>query len=334
LIEELSSLSCITDVLIEDLINEGNPQIYTLCGKGARSSLRILKHGLQVTEMASSSLPGKPAAIWTLKGSIGDKLDKYIIVSFLNATLVLSIGEKVLEIQNSGFDSKKPSLHVGLLEDNTYIQVFPNGIIHIKTDKRRNLYQTTSRILCAASNQRQIAVALQDKEIMYFELDTTSGTLTQVEKKVLESEIICLDIGSIPEGRQRCKFLAVGCADSTVKLLSLDLETCLSRISTQALPSTPENVSLLEMNSTNTSSYMNESSDLYLHIGLSNGVLLRTAVDVITGNLSDTRTKYLGNKPVSLFKVNVQGAHSMLAVSSKPWLCYNFMSKYFITNLK
>jgi splicing factor 3B subunit 3 len=79
---------------------------------------------------------------------------------------------------------------------------------------------------------------------------------------------------------------------------------------------------------------MNESSDLYLHIGLSNGVLLRTAVDVITGNLSDTRTKYLGNKPVSLFKVNVQGAHSMLAVSSKPWLCYNFMSKYFITNLK
>lgn len=187
LCDEIPSLSPITDMHAEDLVNEGTPQIYTLCGKNSRSSLKILRHGLSVSEMASSSLPGKPLAIWTLKGLITDKLDKYIVVAFHNATLVLGIGEKVTEISNSGFDLKKPSLHVGLLADNSYIQIFPNGIIHIKSEKKKSLYQTTSKILAACSNKKQIALALQEKEIMYFELE--EDKLIQVEKKVLDSEV-------------------------------------------------------------------------------------------------------------------------------------------------
>lgn len=33
------------------------------------------------------------------------------------------------------------------------------------------------------------------------------------------------------------------------------------------------------------------SKELYLHVGLNNGVLLKTAVDPITGSLTDTRTR-------------------------------------------
>jgi hypothetical protein len=44
-----------------------NCQIYTLCGRGHRSSLRVLKHGVTVTEMAVSDLPGRPTAVWTVK---------------------------------------------------------------------------------------------------------------------------------------------------------------------------------------------------------------------------------------------------------------------------
>jgi len=190
LIEEIPSFSSINDMIVEDLVNEGSPQLYMVCGRGSRSSLRVLRHGLQVNEMASSPLPGKPIAIWTLKANISDEFDKYVIVSFTSATLVLIVGEKnVTEVKDSGFDLKKPSLHVGLLEDNTFIQVYPNGIIHIKSGGKRNLYQTTSKILCACSNSRQIVVALQDKEIMYFELDNTTGALNTVEKKVLDSDV-------------------------------------------------------------------------------------------------------------------------------------------------
>ena len=57
------SLSAITDIKVDDLCNEGIPQIYSLCGKSTRSSLRVLRHGLGVSEMAMANLPGKPNGI-------------------------------------------------------------------------------------------------------------------------------------------------------------------------------------------------------------------------------------------------------------------------------
>ena len=39
--------------------------------------------------MAVSPLPGNPTAVWTIKRSLADEYDAYIIVSFSNATLVL-----------------------------------------------------------------------------------------------------------------------------------------------------------------------------------------------------------------------------------------------------
>lgn len=159
---------------------------------------------------------------------------------------------------------------------------------------------------------------------MYFELE--EDRLTQVEKKVLDSDIISLDIAPIPEGRQRSKFLAVGCSDNYVRILSVDNEQNLSKISMQMLPAAPESVSLVEMGN------IGEVKQIYLNIGLSNGILIKTCLDTITGALSDIRTRYLGNKGVNIFKVQVQNNQAILASSSKPWLGYNFMSKYY-TNI-
>ena len=41
--------------------------------------------------------------VWTVRRSIHEEFDSYIIVSFVNATLVLSIGETVEEVTDSGF---------------------------------------------------------------------------------------------------------------------------------------------------------------------------------------------------------------------------------------
>jgi splicing factor 3B subunit 3 len=53
------------------------------------------------------------------------------------------------------------------------------------------------------------------------------GQLSEIEKISIDADIIALDIGNIPEDCQRCKFLAVGLSDSTVRLFSLDPESCL-----------------------------------------------------------------------------------------------------------
>ena len=67
--------------------------------------------------------------------------------------------------------------------------------------------------------------------------------------------------------------------------------------------------------------------------GLANGVLLRTEVDTVTGQLSDTRQRFLGTRPPKLCAAMVRGKRAMLALSSRPWLGYSDMGRYNLTPL-
>ena len=104
--------------------------------------------------------------------------------------------------------------------------------------------------------------------------------MLECQKKNLDTEVKCLDIGEVPEGRTRSKYLAVGFGDSTFKILGLDSESCLQRISLQALSAVPDSICFMKSG---------ETDSLYLHVGLSNGVLVRSLIDSITGSISDTR---------------------------------------------
>lgn len=55
--------------------------------------------------------------------SFPDKYDSHIVVSFVNATLVLSIGETVEEVTDSGFLGTTPTLGCGLIGDDALLQV-------------------------------------------------------------------------------------------------------------------------------------------------------------------------------------------------------------------
>lgn len=81
LVDELESLSPILSSRVADLAGEENPQLYMLCGRGPRSSLRVLRHGLEVSEMAVSELPGNPNAVWTVKKSSDGEFSLFIACS-------------------------------------------------------------------------------------------------------------------------------------------------------------------------------------------------------------------------------------------------------------
>lgn len=67
--------------------------------------------------------------------------------------------------------------------------------------------------------------------------------------------------------------------------------------------------------------------------GLQNGALLRTVLDPVTGGLSDTRTRYLGSRPVKLFRIRMQDSEAVLAMSSRSWLSYYYQSRFYLTPL-
>lgn len=66
------------------------------------------------------SLPGK--LFWKLL-FVADEYDAYIVVSFLSATLVLSIGETVEEVADSGFLGFTSTLACSALGDDAAVQV-------------------------------------------------------------------------------------------------------------------------------------------------------------------------------------------------------------------
>jgi hypothetical protein len=59
----IDNMAVITDIKVADLTNEGNSQIYTLCAANHRSTIRVLRHGLAVSEMAVSDLPATPNVV-------------------------------------------------------------------------------------------------------------------------------------------------------------------------------------------------------------------------------------------------------------------------------
>ena len=54
LVDEMESLSPIMHSFVGDLTNEDTSQLVLACGRGPRSSLKVLRHGLEVSEMAVS----------------------------------------------------------------------------------------------------------------------------------------------------------------------------------------------------------------------------------------------------------------------------------------
>ena len=323
-VDELDSLSPITDAKIANLTQDESPQYHLLCGRGARSTFRILKHGLEVSEMAVSELPGNPNAVWTVKASHTDEYDAFIVVSFVNATLVLSIGETVEEVTDTGFLSSTPTLTVCQMGENSLMQIYPSGIRHIRADRRVSEWRAPGNrtILKAACNRRQVVISLSGDELVYFELDAAGQLNEFQERKEMTASVTSLCIGPIPQGRMRSRFLAVGCADNTVRVISLDPDSCMQSLSMQAITDTPESLAI-----TNTLDPATGIPTFYLNIGLVNGLFLRTVLDNVTGVLSDSRLRFLGSRPAKIFKIKIGGGDAILALSSRPWLAFNFQGR-------
>ncbi|KAI9571126.1 CPSF A subunit region-domain-containing protein [Boletus coccyginus] len=331
--DEVESLDPILDSKVMNILpNSDTPQILAACGRGARSSFRMLRHGLDVEESVSSELPGIPNAVWTTKQREEDEFDSYIILSFVNGTLVLSIGETIEEVQDTGFLSSAPTLAVQQIGADALLQVHPHGIRHVLADRRVNEWRVPERrtIVAAATNKRQVVVALSSAELVYFELDLDGQLNEYQDRKAMGSTVLALSIAEVPEDRQRTPFLAVGCEDQTVRIISLDPESTLETISLQALTAPPSAICIADMLD---ASINKTQPTMFVNIGLQNGVLLRTVLDPLNGQLTDTRTRFLGTRPIKLIRVQIQKNPAILALSSRSWINYTHQNLMHFTPL-
>jgi splicing factor 3B subunit 3 len=307
-----------TSVLVGELAGgEVSPQIYTLTGRGVHSAVCVTRHGASVTELAVSELPGVPGGIFTIAGaanSDGVHQDRFIVVSFADATLVLSVGETVEEVgKESGFLTNAPTLACSALgaDRSMMCQVHPSGVRQIQNGQATQWHcPGLKRIETASANPRQVLIALAGGEVIYFELDSIGGNLTETATCDMGADVCCLDVGTISRGSSRSLFAVVGCRDMTVRVVSLDPGSLLVQKSSLALKSRPHSLALQEM-----------GDDFTLFIGLEDGSSLRAIIDAVTGGIVSSPTRrFLGVRPVSVSRVNLDAQPAALLLSSRPWI--------------
>ena len=313
----LDNPSPTTGVLVGELAgNETSPQVYTLTGRGPTSALRILRHGAAVTELAVSDLPGVPGGIFTVQSAEDPSVDQYIVVSFADASLVLSVGETVEEVgKESGFLTNSPTLACTALgKEGALCQVHPAGVRHIKDGQAKQWNcPGLKRIEYASANEAQVLIALAGGEVIYFELDPLNGNLTEAANRDLKADVCCLDVGRLPGTSSRSMWAAVGFRDHTVRIVSLQPGGLLVQKSSTATQSRPHSVALLHGKSAN--------DPWTLVIGLDDGSSLRTTVDPVTGAIGTSVTRrFLGVRPVSVSRMRLDGQSAMMLLSSRSWV--------------
>lgn len=283
-LDELDNMSPVLGMEIADLAGDGSgangPQIFTLCGAGPRSTIRVLRHGLPVNEVAASDMPGRPSAIWTCKLSQQDAHHHYIIISFSNATLVLAVGETVEEASATGFLNTVPTLDVCLLDDDAIVQVHASGIRHITQDLRVSEWAVpgNKQIVSSAVNNRQVLACLAGGEVYYFELDPTIHGLVERSRTDLQIPIACCGLGPVPEGEVRSPFIAIGGHDSMLRVYKISPDGGLVLVSMQSLAAVPSAILFRRVKV-----FLGDrtTTRLACFVGLQNGILIRTTVDPV-----------------------------------------------------
>lgn len=319
-LDVIPSLSPLLKLHAEDLRGEGTPQLYALCGRGSRSSLRVLQQGLSITMLSQNALPYAPRGLWTLR-DLHSGLDRYMVISFNNATIVLSVGETVEQVSDTGFKLDESTLLAGVMEGGSLLQVTPGGFRQIFEDGQTKIWEPPSRrsVVCATMNTRQIVVALSNGDVLYFELDERLVWIEQ-ESMNHNEDVTCLDLPTLGENSLRAPFLAVGYGDRSCRMYSLDPRGLLEELSMLALPKMPSAIALETMHM---GAAGHTTETLLLTVGTEEGVLIRVEVDDRTGKLGMARSsRFLGPRPVRLFKVMAERLPCVLALSLKPWLCY------------
>ena len=65
------------------------------------------------------------------------------------------------------------------------------------------------------------------------------------ERREMSAEVQCMGLSEVPEGELRSRFLTVGLADRTVRVISLDPGDTLAPLSMESLPSEAESLVIM-----------------------------------------------------------------------------------------
>lgn len=297
------------DTLVPSMPHDVKSGLYVLSGRGHRSACRFIRWGRGYSELAATELPGNPTGVWALHESDSDVFHKYIVVTFINATLVLEVQDSVEEASDTGFLTETQTIAVHQMRDGFVAQIHAQGFALINLARRQSSSELLAKVVVSsASNSAELLLLLADGTLAHYELDSSSGKLFKSAPAVALPaglQIRTLYLPPLPRSRKRAQFAVALCAgDATVRSISLNRSSYLETISIKAQSSTVECVHFQQEN---------------LWLGTVDGLLISVALDLNSGNFGSTNSRYLGLHPVEAI-VAGRSREDMLILSQTPWV--------------
>ncbi|CCK71092.1 U2 snRNP complex subunit RSE1 KNAG_0G00350 [Huiozyma naganishii CBS 8797] len=256
---------------------------------------RLLTNAVKLKSLITAPLPPNPKKIWALKTNIGNEYHELLVIAFNSLTTFLKTSGDSIENLNlpspPAFIMKHDqTLHIATLTPNYIIQVCRNLFVQVRTDTFKCVHTwyppAGIHIVSAASTQTQLALALSNSEIIYFEIYPETNTLIESTKILtMESKIksISLDITS-----NRSIFMVVATEeDQLVSIVKVQSQS----------PQFMEVVSLQRQGDAINEVLLVES---VIHIGLMNGVYVRSTMSLRDSEIVASSEKYIGGKPITM----------------------------------
>eukprot|EP01127_Copromyxa_protea_P023248 TRINITY_DN865_c0_g1_i1.p1 TRINITY_DN865_c0_g1~~TRINITY_DN865_c0_g1_i1.p1 ORF type:complete len:1101 (-),score=191.49 TRINITY_DN865_c0_g1_i1:52-3354(-) len=326
-LERFTNLGPIVDFCVVDMDRQGQGQVVTCSGAFKDGSLRIVRNGIAINEHAQLELPGIKG-VWFLQPPSSKPSEKYLIMSFVGETRVLSMsGDDLEEVELEGLQLDQQTIYCCNVVDNQYLQVTTKGVylVNAGTEKQSASWTPPNgdSITVCSCNSEQVILATGGVNLIL--LEVASSQLNYVSTTKMPHEISCLNINPVGVSG-KARMCAVGLwTDISVKIL--------------AVPSLEEIRSIpIEGDVISRSVLFYTFDDVtYLFIALGDGHLISYVYDLNSGDLQSKKQVSVGTQPVTLTPFVSKGEHHIFVCSDRPTVIYHSNNKkllYSNVNLK
>ncbi len=137
ILETYTNLGPILDMLIVDIEKQGQGQLITCSGGHRNGSLRIIRSGIGIHEMANVELSGIKA-LWAVK-IFNEEFDDHLVLSFYGYTKIFSFtGEEFEDLEIDGFDLTNQTILCSNVNYTQFLQVTSTSVNLIKASVEIN----------------------------------------------------------------------------------------------------------------------------------------------------------------------------------------------------
>jgi hypothetical protein len=327
LIDELTSFSPLIAIDKIDFLNENVSYLILLCGTSVRSLVRILQASCCLRLLGFKKFNFCPISL----NIIGSEFFlQFILLSFLNFTIIFRMKQNFEEINNDGFLSDDLTISVEKFHSKKIIVQTGSKKIRIiffyKKKKKLIEWKPLEKVLIVNSN-------IYAKKIfhIFIILSNGKGILIGFSEKSIITEYEHIELKyniflnsffgvSYPNhvNEKWDFFLLFSKYDKSIRIYSFDSENFMKLLGICVLPWSPETARIYKKN-----------KKFFLLISLNNGFIIEAEINIKKQKIENKILKYLSISPI--FISPLIGKNAFLIFGSKIWLYETFnLKKNFI----